>query len=47
MLKLKYTEDEEIRLYYTYLKILLNINQNLICETPDSEIIKVKRNKFN
>lgn len=36
------SEDDEMRLYYTYIKLLLNINHLLLCETPDKPLIKVK-----
>ena len=44
MLKKSDREHEELRLYYSNIKILLNINELLIYENPDKEIVKVRRN---
>ena len=35
------SEDDKMRMYYSYIKTLGNINQNLICEVPDLDLIKV------
>jgi hypothetical protein len=37
------SEDESMRLYYSYIKLLVNINNSLTCVAPDRELIKVKK----
>ncbi len=36
------SEDENMRVYYSYIKVLVNVNQALTCEVPDRETVKVK-----
>jgi len=45
MLKKSESEDDDLRLNYTYIKQLLAVNQLLISEVPDKESIKVKKRK--
>jgi hypothetical protein len=44
MLNKSDSDDEEnsLRLFYSYIKIVTNINQQLICETADKDLVKVK-----
>lgn len=42
MLKTSGTGEDEMRTYYSYIKTLLHINNNLICESPDKELILVR-----
>ncbi len=42
MIKNSDLEKEELRHYYSYLKIILNINQCLACESPDKLFINVR-----
>jgi len=38
------SDEDKMRLYYSYIKILRQINQQLICEVPDRDPIKVRIN---
>ncbi len=44
MMKNFESDEDKMRLYYSYIKILRQINQQLICEVPDRDHIKVSIN---
>lgn len=41
MMKNCESDEDKMRLYYSYIKILRQINQHLVCEVPDRDPIKV------
>jgi hypothetical protein len=34
-------QDEILRSYYIYIKLIVNVDRLLMCESPDKDLIKV------